>query len=447
MKIPQCPPPVGELLDEAQKTGRLHALYDKMFGQVAHTHRGKYLHWDRLKYYKPPAGLSHREWWLVMKTARLQLLKQFPMKDAKGDYYRFGLPDPTMEHLLHIDQDAAGRIEVSDHEVASPETRDKYLVHSLVEEAITSSQLEGAATTRLVAKEMMRTGRKPRDRDEMMIVNNYAAMEQIRAIRNDRLTPETVLELHEIVTRGTLDDPSAAGRLRKVAERVDVVTQDNAILYTPPGAAGLEGRMKAMCDFANGETPDYFVHPVIRAILTHFWLACDHPFVDGNGRCARTLFYWVMLNKKYWLCEFLSISEIIKKASTKYGTAFLYAETDGNDATYFILYHLEVIRQAIEKLHTYVARKSAAIRQTEQLVRKSALFNHRQLDLLSHALRHRDATYTIDAHMNSHRVAYQTARTDLLELADTGLFEMRKIKNKYRFNPAPLLEDKLKRVN
>ena len=32
---------------------------------------------------------------------------------------------------------------------------------------------------------------------------------------------------------------------------------------------------------------DFRSHPIVGAILIHFWLASDHPFVDGNGRTAR----------------------------------------------------------------------------------------------------------------------------------------------------------------
>ena len=56
-----------------------------------------------------------------------------------------------------------------------------------------------------------------------------------------------------------------------------------------------------------------FIHPMIRSIILHFWLAYDHPFVDGNGRTARALFYWSMLRHGYWLFEFISISQIILK--------------------------------------------------------------------------------------------------------------------------------------
>jgi len=53
--------------------------------------------------------------------------------------------------------------------------------------------------------------------------------------------------------------------------------------------------MEAMCAFVNGRDTEPFIHPAIRAMILHFWLAYDHPFVDGNGRTARALFYWAML--------------------------------------------------------------------------------------------------------------------------------------------------------
>src|SRR5437773_5756577 len=99
--------------------------------------------------------------------------------------------------------------------ITNPQTKDKYLIRSLMEEAITSSQLEGATTTRQVAKEMIRTGRAPRDRSEQMILNNYHTMSRIGKLRNALMTPELVFEIHRLVTVETLDDPTAAGRLRR----------------------------------------------------------------------------------------------------------------------------------------------------------------------------------------------------------------------------------------
>ena len=181
--------------------------------------------------------------------------------------------------------------------------------------------------------------------------------------------------------------------------------------------------MVAMCNFANGQTPSFFVHPVIRAIILHFWLAYDHPFVDGNGRTARALFYWSMLRQGYWLFEFISISDILRKAPAKYARAFLLTETDDNDVTYFIVHQVGVIHRAIIALHEYIQRKTEEIRQSERMLRAWDHLNHRQVALLSHGMRHLGSVYSVEGHQNSHMTAYDTARRDLLGLVDAGLLE------------------------
>jgi len=439
VKPPRKPPPFDTLLGSL-KPRRLEQV---LSAPVGPTHEDAYLHWDKLRFLKPPGDLNCEEWWLATKIARLRLLKDLPLCDVEGHPFQFCMPDRAQELAFKITQDAGGAIQMSD-QITNTGTRDTYLVRSLIEEAITSSQLEGAAVTRRVAKEMIRAGRTPADRGERMIMNNYLAMDHIRRHTAEALTPGLIFDLHHLLTVDALDDPDAVGRLRRSDEEIHVATPYNEVLHTPPPAEELEPRLEAMCRFANGESPEYFLHPVIRAIILHFWLGYDHPFVDGNGRTARALFYWSMLSQGYWLCEFISISQVIKKAPAQYGRAFLYTETDGNDVTYFILYHLEVIRKAIGELHAYLGRKLKEIVQTEQLLRLAKGLNHRQIALLSHALRHPDARYTFKSHQRSHNVVYQTARSDLLDLAAEGLLVQQEIGRTYYFSPCHDLEAKLR---
>lgn len=384
-----------------------------------------YLHWDKLRRYAPPAGMSHREWWLVQKLSRMDRLKPIPLKDTAQEVFQFAVPELVMAELHQIDLGAGGLVSIPEP-IMNPQTRNRYLVSSLMEEAITSSQLEGAVTTRDVAKEMIRTGRKPRDNSEQMILNNYATMQRIRELKTSALSPELVFQIHRLVTENTLEDPTAAGRFRRVEEKRVVGDDYGQVYHDPPPAEELEERMVAMCAFANAETPDYFVHPAVRAIILHFWLAYDHPFVDGNGRTARALFYWAMLHSGYWLFEFISISNILRKAPMKYGRSFLYTETDDNDLTYFIIAQTKVIRQAISELHAYIERKTAELKDAESHMRALDLFNHRQVEIIRHSLKHPGHRYTFASHQKSHDIVYQTARTDLLDLSERGVLEKRK---------------------
>jgi len=193
------------------------------------------------------------------------------------------------------------------------------------------------------------------------------------------------------------------------------------VLHTPPLASELEERLKTICEFANDDNAKVFVHPVLKAIVLHFMIGYDHPFVDGNGRTARALFYWLMAKQGYGLLEFVSISRMIKTAPLQYGKAYLQVETDGNDVTYFLIHQLEVIRKGIMALQDDLDKKATAIESVEKRLENSKAkgqLNHRQLSLLKHALEHPNSLYTIQEHQASHGISYQTARTDLLKLSD-----------------------------
>jgi Fic family protein len=181
--------------------------------------------------------------------------------------------------------------------------------------------------------------------------------------------------------------------------------------------------------------------------MLHFWLAYDHPFVDGNGRTARALFYWSMLRHNYWLCEYISISPIILKAPAQYQLAFLYTETDENDLTYFILYHLDLMQRALRQLHDYIKRKSAQVRKLESELRGVVALNHRQRSLISHALRHPNQVYVVESHRLSHNVVYETARKDLIDLAKRGLLTARKAGRTWCFTPVSDLEMRLSQLS
>jgi Fic family protein len=405
-----------------------------------------YHHWDELRYRKPPEGLDLEGWWLALKLMRRASARVLPLKDVAGGGMHFSMPDAVVEALHHVDSLLRGNIVVTE-QITDPANRDRYIVSTLMEEAITSSQLEGAATTQRVAKEMLRSGRPPRTRGERMILNNFEAMRFVQEVRARPLTRAIVLRLQEIVTREALDDPSAVGRLRRSDEDVRVVdVETGETVHVPPAAEELDRRLEAMIAFANGEPEGPFVHPVVRAILVHFWLAYDHPFVDGNGRTARALFYWCMLHSEYWLCEYISLSKVLRAAPAAYARAYQFVETDEGDATYFLVHQLHAIRTATDELVRFIRRKQKQVRETEALLRDASDLNHRQIALLSHALRHPDASYTLHSHGMSQNVAYATARADLLGLVASGLLVKRRSGKTFIFHPVQHMDAGIARL-
>lgn len=440
MKLPVPAPQITELMEK-------HAarLTDILVQPITAEVNGQYEHWDKLRHRRPvPYGLSSEEWWLAIKLRRQAVRRKLPLLDK--DHKPFGISvTDSMQRLLHfVDREASGSIRGMETSAG----QERFLIRSLQEEAMTSSQLEGAATTRKVAKEMLSTGRPPRDRSETMIYNNYLAMNRIREWRGKPITKDAIIELQSIVTDGTLDHPGDAGRLRSAEDNIVIYDRGSPTeLHVPPPARELEERLDRLCAFANGGDEDGFVHPVVRAIAIHFQIGYDHPFVDGNGRTARALFYWSMLNSGYWLTEYLSISSVLNKAQGKYLYAYLYTESDGQDLGYFVMQQLEAIEQSVMALHAYIARKQAQDNAARKVLRNARIgdlvLNHRQRALLANAIKDGDRPYTVAGHQAAHTITYPTALNDLNSLVAAGLLLKTRVGKAHEYVAAPDLRERL----
>ncbi len=419
MKLPVPAPTLNELVTTAPSDTFMKVIG----GRIGPDVNGVYEHWDKLRHRTPPEGLTARDWWFGIKLKRNALARPIPLLDKEQKPFTVSLTDAMQRLLHHVDRDAAGAIRGIDG-VAN---QDRFLMRSLIEEAMTSSQLEGAATTRAVAKEMLSTGRQPRDQSERMIYNAYAAMNLIRERGPRKITVDEILEIHRVLTDGTLEAESDCGRLRTAEDNVVIYDRGSppTLLHVPPPASEISERLERLCQFANDESDHQFVHPVVRAIAVHFQIGYDHPFVDGNGRTARAVFYWSMMNAGYWLTEFISISSVLKKSPGRYMKAYLYTESDERDLSYFVEQQLEAVDKAIKGLHDYIAKKNKESVAARQVLRTAKFgdtpLNHRQRALLANALKDPDRSYTIASHQAAHQVTYPTALNDLNGLVAAGL--------------------------
>jgi Fic family protein len=401
--------------------------------------KNRYSHWDKIQYLPLPKGFKTiEEYWFFIKYSRVSQYKNLPFIEN----FVYILTDEIQENLHKIDSQMHGSIESQNIH----QNNEKFIVRSLIDEAISSSQLEGAATTRKIAKEMLISKRAPKDHSEQMIYNNYLAIKFIEKHKNDELTPNIILELHKIVTSGAIENLDDSGRLRINDEIAVYDDMSNTLLHTPPSHSSLASRIKLLCDFANGKSPNYFIHPVIRAILVHFILAYDHPFSDGNGRTARALFYWMMLKNNYWLFQYITISKYIYKSSAQYGESFLMTETDDFDTTYFINSQLKFINNSIDGLFKYIDKKQNQQQKALKLLSnylQNGKINPRQAMLIQDAVKNPGKSYTIATYKIMQNVGYDIARQDLLKLVKLTLLIKSKIGREFVFISPNDLEQRI----
>ena len=389
----------------------------------------KYLYWSDVKYKNMVKGeelITPSELWACVKFSRK--LQRLTIWDKYN--ISFSLTN-SMQRLCHyFDMNFGGSW--GNNTLIPNKSKEQYLISSLMEEAISSSQMEGASTTRKVAKEMLRKEISPRTRSEQMVYNNYVSIRFIVEHKNEPLTKELLQQLHSLMTYKTLENSADEGRFR---ENDDVVVEHgitHEIVHTPPTYTDIPNFIDSLCTFFNNSEKGVFVHPIIRAIIVHFMIAYVHPFVDGNGRTARALFYWYMLKSGYWLTEYLSISRVIYKSKTNYEKAYLHAEVDENDIGYFITYHLRALEIAFQELKRYIEKKSQQ-QQTLDFI-KLGNINERQAMILSLLYENPKIILTVKELQNRFAVSHPTVKLDLDALVERGFLEkvpVNKVKNNY----------------
>jgi len=431
MKIPKNPPKIKEILDK-HHSKVFSLLENEQIRDIITKYNKEYVHWDQLRYKKIPNDEKPEYIWALLKVFRNQ---QYKMLKFNGWNFPLILLDDSLRKLHLFDKGAAGHLETG-LESLNTEGRDRYIISSLMEEAIASSQLEGAATTRKLAKEMLKLRKKPRDYSEKMILNGYSTMQKIVKMKDKKITPEIILELHKEITQDTLKDKKDEGLFRDNNEIVvgDPVIAEN-IYHRPPDYKKIQTLIDEFCKFASDDTHE-FIHPVIKGIILHFLMGYIHPFNDGNGRTARTIFYWYVLTRGYWLFEFMSVSRILLRSKTNYGLAYLYTETDDNDLTYFINFNLSAIEESLHEMEKYISRKQKEQIEAMKLVQGMKDINLRQASILKEFIKNPEKNFVISEIMSTYGVAYDTSRNDLFHLENLGYIKKIKVKNKYVFKLA-----------
>jgi Fic family protein len=397
----------------------------------------EYLYWDKVKYLTKQKSfyddnkedeINPKELWKYIKLKRNLGKKSVYIVNTLLKIYTFNynINDYLLQKLHYLDFNFGAGIQKE--QLLNDLDKQQYLSNALMEESIFSSMIEGATTTRVKAKDMLRKGKKPVNKSEQMILNNYRTIQYISEHKNEELTLEKLFEIHKLVTENTLEEESI-GKLRTTDDVMVMNQITGEIVHTPPPFKELNGLMKDYCNFFNNNPKDDFIHPIVKAAILHFLIGYIHPFVDGNGRTARALFYWYLLKNGYWLAKYLSISRVILKTKTQYEKAYIYSEIDDMDVTYFIQYQVKVLIQAFEDLKNYIAKKKKEENNLSKYL-KFPEINERQAQVLYWIEEDKNRFFTIKEIENIFNVTNQTARTDIEELVKKEFLKKIKINNK-----------------
>lgn len=380
--------------------------------------KGRYLPFDEFCR-RTSSGENVSIAWTLTRRARDSAIQRIHYRNEAGDQAGFVLTSDIMSVCELVDKHAT-RLALKEL-TARLRGAGKELTALSMEEPITSSQLEGANTTTLVARDMLESGRAPRTEDEHMIAGNARLMTEIPELIQEPLTPDLIRRFHAIGMGGINDEKYRPGEFRDTDDVV-IADYDGNIAHQPPAAIDLQARLQMVCDFIN-DTESY-VHPLVKASVLHFMIAHEHPFRDGNGRTSRGLFYWYMLKSKYDVFKYVSISQLLHAAPAKYAHSYQYTETDGMDLTYYLEYQASIIRRAMTRLLQHVDDLAARSARIDHFLYKSgslSRLNGRQVTLLNIILAEPGRKYSAAGVAEALGVSDNTARNDLRTLARENL--------------------------
>ena len=392
----------------------------------------RYLSWDEFRHKKIPGNKTVEELWCYVMFRRYAKGERLPIKANNGQFFILDLTKQHQKQISVIDSSCSGAVSSSVNLPKGKETN-QLIISGLIEEAISSSQLEGASTLRDVAKRMIQSSRNPRDTSEQMILNNYVVMTKVEKWVERDLSEDFIKEIHRVITKDILPKDKC-GEYRTDKDDITVGhTITGKIYHRPKKFREMKKDMNDLCHFANTDDKNDYIHPIIKAIVLHFWIGYLHPFIDGNGRTARVIFYWYIIKKGYWAFKYIPLSDVIKKSKRSYGNAFLNCEQEDElNLGYFVQYILRATVSSIDAFKQYLERKREKERKMRISLEKFGHFNERQIDIVNTL--ENNIPMDIATHKMKFALSYETARRDFLLLEEKNILVKKKSGKKFVYS-------------
>lgn len=352
-----------------------------------------------------PVSISIQQFWPELEKERRKRGQELPLLAQNGKPFWFVLTGGIEKQC-----DAIAELARRDIAFTGPEF-DALFQDAVVDEAVYSSVIEGAFTSREQAIDFIRQNKQPRNKSEQMVKNNYDALTYVLEHLEDEISEETILQIAQIVTRS-----AAEVQVNGYRNGAVYVTGREGVVYTPPQADAVPEMMRSLVTFIQKSE----LHPLLKACIAHFYFVYIHPFGDGNGRTARALSYMMLLQSGYDFFRYFSISGIVAEERGKYYRSMRNVENSDGDMTYFIDAYSGMLARTVEQMENHLKYHVIAGQKLKELEQNSTL-NERQLKGAKWLLESSGSNVTVEIWRKKYKVVTETARRDLLALCDAGL--------------------------
>jgi len=222
-----------------------------------------------------------------------------------------------------------------------------YGTKAMEEEIISTFTIENIDFSRDSVRKIM-AGYAPSDESENRIYGMKKGLEFI-SDPTHAMTEENIFRLYQTAVGAFLPDEDQL--LPGNYYRHDTVyIVGDKVEHTGITWEKLKSYMGDLIGFIQGKTP---MNDLLKAALIHFYVAYLHPYFDGNGRMARLLHLWYLVQQGYSSALFIPLSEYVNKSRKGYYDAFTLAEDNAKisgvlDVTPFLVYFIENVYHKLD---------------------------------------------------------------------------------------------------
>lgn len=217
-----------------------------------------------------------------------------------------------------------------------------YGTKAMEEEILSTFRIEQIDTSRESVRRIL-SGQVPKDKEEHRIYGMKQGLEFI-ADRSHTITEENLFRLYQMTIGDFL--PAEDRLLPEHWYRHDsVYIVGSKVEHTGLPWQKLPAYMAELVAFAAEKTAQ---NDLIKAAILHFAFAYLHPYFDGNGRMARLLHLWYLMQQGYSSALFVPMSRFVEESRSRYYKAYTQVEQNQQisgvlDVTPFLVYFAESV--------------------------------------------------------------------------------------------------------
>lgn len=190
------------------------------------------------------------------------------------------------------------------------------------------------------------------------VLNYLHVLEHLKDFASEgRITQEIILKIHKELTKEVLDNPEDSGKYRN--RQVFVGNRfTGEVVFMPPETEDVPRLMNEFIEWLNsGEAGE--MNPVLAAGISHYEFVRIHPFIDGNGRCARTLATLILYLRGFDTKSFFALDDYYDSDRPSYYAALKSVDKETVDLTKWLEYFTKGVRFSMSAVKERVLRMSS----------------------------------------------------------------------------------------